>query len=77
MIQFKLRELMAQTSRIEGQRITYADIHHFTGISPSTLSRLAQPNAPRLIGVSVIDRLCAYFECQPGDLMTHIPDKPA
>jgi len=77
MIQVRLREMMARLSRIEGQRIVYADITHFTGISASTLSRLAQPKPPQLIGVSVLNRLCEYFDCQPGDLLIYIPDEQA
>lgn len=65
MIQFRLRELMAEKSRVSGRRVTYEDIRVATGISPNTLSKLAQPTPPKLIGVSVIDRLCEYFRCQP------------
>jgi putative transcriptional regulator len=77
MIQFRLRELMAEKSRVSGQKVTYEDIRLATGISPNTLSRLAQPIPPKLIGVSVIDRLCKYFGCQVGDLLVYVPDEEA
>ena len=71
MIQFRLKELMAQKERLEQRRITYAVISASTGISPSTLSRMAN-NSLDLVGLSVIDRLCAFFPCTPGDLLIHL-----
>jgi len=70
-IQFRLRELMARKGRVEQRRISYALINEHTRISPSTLSRLAN-NSSAQIGLSVIDRLCTFFACQPGELMVHV-----
>ena len=36
----------------------------------------AQPLAnakPELIGKSTMNRLCAFFDCQPGDLFIYVP----
>ena len=74
MIQCRLRELMAEKSRNDGQKVTYEDIRRVTGISPNTLSNLAQPILPKMIGISVIDRLCKYFDCQLGDLLVYIKE---
>ena len=71
MIQFRLRELMACKGRLERRRISYAVINEHTRISPSTLSRMAT-NRMEMVGLSVIDRLCAFFACQPGELMVHV-----
>ena len=71
MIQFRLRELMARKGRVEQRRITYALIKEHTRIWPSTLSRLAN-NSAEQIGLSVIDRLCDFFACTPGDLIVHV-----
>ena len=73
MIQCRLRELMAAKGRRERRRIRYEDIRSATGINKNTLTRLANDRAD-LVGVSTIDRLCSYFECQPGDLFEHVPD---
>ena len=27
-----------------------------------------------MVGMSVIDRLCAYFECQPGELFVYVTE---
>ena len=68
MIRFRLRELMAAKARVEGRRVTYADIHKATGIFPSTLSRLAAGQGRR-VDLAVLERLCEYFDCGPGDLI--------
>jgi putative transcriptional regulator len=74
MIQCRLRELMAAKGRRERRRIRYEDIRAETGINKNTLTRLANDRAD-LIATLTIDRLCTYFECQPGDLLIHVPDQ--
>jgi len=72
MIQCRLRELMAIKTRKEGRRITYLHITRATGIYNTTLTRLANDKA-ELIGKSTMDRLCTFFDCQPGDLLVYVP----
>ena len=67
MIQCRLRELMAAKARRERRRITYDDIRFQTGVSKTTLTRLATDQVGG-VSYSVMDRLCTYLECQPGDL---------
>lgn len=71
MIQGRLRELMAVKGQRERRKITYDDILTETGVSKNTLTRLANDRAA-MVGISVIDRLCDYFDCQPGDLFVYI-----
>ena len=73
MIQSRLRELVAAKGRRERRRITYDDIRTQTGVNKNTLTRLANDRAD-LVAISTIDRLCAYFDCQPGDLLIYLPD---
>ncbi len=58
---------MAVKGRREHQRVTYRSIKEATGINMNTLTRLANNDADR-VALDVIDRLCAYFDCEPGDL---------
>ena len=67
-IGIRLKELMAQKGRLEGRRVTYDDIYKATGIFSSTLSRLAAGRAKR-VDLTVLERLCEYFDCEPGDLL--------
>ncbi len=73
MIQSRLRELMAAKGRQQRRRITYVDIRTETAINKNTLTRLANDRAD-LVALSTIDRLCAYFHCQPGDLFVYIDE---
>ena len=74
MIQCRLRELMAAKGRMEGRRVNYANIVGDTGVSTTTLTRLANNRSDR-VAISTIDRLCAFFKVQPGDLFIWVEDK--
>ena len=76
MIQCRLRELMAEKGRQIRRKITYDVIWSETGLSRSTLARLANDREER-IAISTLDRLCAFFDCQPGDLLVHVPTEAA
>lgn len=73
MIQCRLRELIGAKARQERRRITYDDILAQTGVNKNTLTRLANDRAG-MVGISVINRLCAYFICQPGDLFIYLEE---
>ncbi|MDA1129032.1 MAG: helix-turn-helix transcriptional regulator [Chloroflexi bacterium] len=73
MIQCRLRELIGAKARQERRRITYDDVREQTGVNKNTLTRLANDRAG-MVGLSVIDRLCVFFGCQPGDLFVHVKD---
>lgn len=73
LIRFRLAELISDKAFNERRIITFAEIAEATGIHRATLSKMAnQPGAK--IGSEIIDRLCGYFDCQPGDLMVFIKD---
>lgn len=74
MIRFRLAELIADKSFKERRVVTVSEIAQATGIHRATLSKVAnQPGAN--IGTEIIDKLCRYFGCQPGELMTFIDDE--
>ena len=73
LIRFRLAELISDKAFNERRIITFAEIAEATGIHRATLSKMAnQPGAK--IGSEIIDKLCSYFDCQPGDLMVYIND---
>ena len=51
--------------------MTYKEISARTGVSKNTLSRLANDHVD-MVGISVIERLCDYSDCQPGDLFVYV-----
>ena len=74
MIQCRLRQLIAAKRRMDGRRVNYANIMAETGISTTTLTRLANDRSNK-VAISTINRLCAYFNMQPGDLFTYVEDR--
>ena len=73
MSQCRLRELLGMKARLERRRITYETIQLGSGVNKNTIVKLANDRAA-LVGMSVIDRLCGYFECQPGELFVYVPE---
>lgn len=69
-LQFRIRELMAERSRLTGEVVTYDAITQATGISSNTLSLLARGKT-RMVGISVIERLLDYFSVDAGELMVY------
>lgn len=73
MIQCRLRELIALKSRQSRGKITYDDVKESTGLSKTTLVKLANDKSA-LVSTNTLDKLCWYFDCQPGDLLVYVPD---
>lgn len=69
-IQFRLRELIAEKERKTGENVTYAIITEETGISPNSLSNMAQQKT-KMIGLSTIERLLVFFDCDIDDLIVY------
>lgn len=73
MIRFRLAELIADKTFRERRVISLTEIGASTGIHRATLSKMAnQPGAN--VGTDIIDKLCEYFGCQAGDLLTYVPN---
>jgi len=73
-IRYRLWELWGERRRAAKRPVTIWEIAQATGISRGTLSRLL--NDPGYVTTTrVVDKLCEYFGCQPGDLLVHIPEK--
>ena len=72
-IKCNLKQLILEKSAGNGHRITYAEISEATGLSTTTITKLAN-NQSALVGISTLDRLCTYFGVGIGALLTHTPD---
>ena len=48
-------------------------MRHATGISPSTFARLSRGD---YVAASVIDRICQELQCDVGDVVEVVLDKP-
>lgn len=47
------------------------DLVKMTGISSATMAKL---NTNEYVSLEVIDKICSALNCQPGDLLEHIPE---
>lgn len=71
MIRIRLRELLEKKRVAERRRITLNEVAEKTGISRTTLNRVA--NIPGYnTNTDTIDALCKYFECEPSELLEYI-----
>lgn len=73
-IKFKLKERIADMEFRERRVVMLKEVAEQTGVHRVTLSKLAN-NKRYDVRVSTIDRLCAYFGCQVGDLLEYVPDE--
>jgi putative transcriptional regulator len=73
MIKYNLKALISEKEFSEGRRITYDEITKSTGISQTTLSKIANQKGYDT-AVSKIEKLCLYFKCGPEDLITIVQE---
>lgn len=74
MIRFRLAELIADKAFKERRVVSMSEVATATGIHRATLSKIAnQPGTN--ISTDLVDKLCRYFKCQPGDVLTYIEDE--
>ncbi|HET7305549.1 MAG TPA: helix-turn-helix transcriptional regulator [Segeticoccus sp.] len=58
------------------RRMTLTELADRVGITVANLSILKTGKA-RAIRLSTLDAICRELECQPGDLLLHVPDDDA
>lgn len=62
----KLFDLMKE------KNITRNDLRNEGIISSATIAKLGKNEK---VSIDVIETLCGYLECQPGDIMEYVPEK--
>ena len=74
MIRFRLTELIADKAFNERRVVSLTEVAAATGIHRATLSKIAnQPGTN--ISTDLVDKLCRYFACQPGKVLTYVEDE--
>jgi putative transcriptional regulator len=67
----------SRISEILGRRReSITDLSRGTGISYATCHALYHGTS-KMINFETLDRLCRYFDCQPGDLYAYLPQGEA
>ncbi|MBT1449278.1 helix-turn-helix domain-containing protein [Glaciecola sp. XM2] len=73
MLKFKFKQLLAEKEFNDGQVVTITDVAKATGINRMTLSKIANKRGYSTV-TDNIDKLCAYFECEVGDLVEYVKE---
>lgn len=61
-------------SKILGiKRMNMSELAKQTGLSRNTVFLLYHEKSER-VDLSTLDKLCVTLDCQPGDLLEHVPD---
>lgn len=75
MLRFKLGECLDKHQFQLGRSVNLLELAEKSGVNRVTLSKiLNKPGA--MIRSDVLDRLCAYFDCQVGDLVEYVRVPP-
>lgn len=51
-----------------------SELSNAVGITPANLSILKNQKA-KALRLSTLNDICAFLECQPGDLLEYVPDE--
>jgi putative transcriptional regulator len=71
MIRIMFKQLLDEKAFGERRRISIQEVCEETGISRPTMTRIA--NVPGYNAtIDVLDSLCSYFDCEPGDLLKRV-----
>jgi putative transcriptional regulator len=69
----KLKIKIAEKEFHENRKLTYRTISKETGISTTTLTKYINQGGG--IDPGTLEKLCEYFDCQPGDLLVYSADQ--
>jgi len=56
------------------RKVKSKDLAAYVGITEANLSLLKQGKV-KGVRFDTLQRICAYLDCQPGDILRHKPDK--
>jgi DNA-binding Xre family transcriptional regulator len=54
------------------KNISKEELRKAIGASSATISKLSKNEK---VSLDVIEKICTYLNCQPGDIMEYIPDE--
>jgi len=69
-IENRFAVMLAEKGAKEKRRIPVSEVARASGITPKTLQGWANNTVTRF-DVPVLEALCRYFNCQPGDLLKY------
>ena len=55
------------------RKVTSRDLAEFVGITEANMSLLKQGKV-KGVRFETLEKICAYLQCQPGELLVFVPD---
>ncbi len=71
MIKFELKRLIFEWQQSHNAGLTYRQLAEQTDLSLSTIYLVAN-NKSKQIGIETIEKLCRFFDCEPGELIIRV-----
>ena len=59
--------------KLQERELSKGEFSDSIGIHANTMSALSMN---RSVNTSTIDKICEFFQCQPGDIMEWVPNDP-
>jgi putative transcriptional regulator len=72
-IQNRLKILIAEKELREQRKLSYRTVEKESNVPLSVLAGYANQRVNRFDG-ETLEKLCRYFDCQPGDLLIYADD---
>lgn len=72
-VRSNLRVLHSLKEAEAGRRITYREVEAETGMTEAQISRYMN-NKVVMFHAETLDRLCAFYDCEPGDILVRVND---
>lgn len=73
-IRSNLQVLHSLREAKEARKIPYREVSAKTGVAASTISALMNDKVT-LFNADTLDRLCQFYECEPGDIVVRVKDQ--
>lgn len=72
----RINSLIGEKQAKTNRSVTQAEVAEYVGLSPQAFSKWVN-NDVRSYSAEVLDKLCEFFECEPGDILYRAKDEAA
>ena len=73
-VEFRFKQKFFQKQLDEGRSITQAEVARAVGVTREAVRQWISTETIS-VRLDTLDKLCAYFQCEPGDLLVRVPDE--
>lgn len=75
-VEHTILKLMGEKQARENKRVTEADVAKALGMTRQAFNKIVTGETKSLT-YDIIDGLCEYFDCEPGDLLVRVREPQA